>query len=457
MFTTNTEQWAEATFSQANLGDRRRTKRLVSLVSSLANHVGQSLVQSLKSPADIEAAYRFTRNSNIQAESIAEAGYSATTELAKVYQCLLAIEDSTSLSFTHQTVRDEMGYTNRPNARGMQAHSILLFAPSEQHLVGLIEQSRWTRNIDEYGKKNQRARRPYKEKESYKWESSSIAMAGRLGSQMDKVISVCDREADIIDYLSYKTVNRQRFVVRSAHSRCLEGNSEKLYQLASALTPAGVRLVDVKQKGGRKQRQATCDVSYAKVTLKISSKKKGQPIALYYVCCRERNHDKGLCWHLLTSEQVESHEDAQQILDYYEKRWLIEEFHKAWKSGGAQVEKLRMQCKDNLEKMVVILAFVAIRLHQLRYLGLNQPAAEQESCETILSPLAWKLLWSKQEKSKLPKEPPTVYWAYINLGKLAGWYDSKRNGRVGWERLWQGWFKLQTILEGYELAQSLKR
>ncbi|MBB6543615.1 hypothetical protein HNQ55_002136, partial [Thalassotalea piscium] len=23
------------------------------------------------------------------------------------------------------------------------------------------------------------------------------------------------------------------------------------------------------------------------------------------------------------------------------------------------------------------------------------------------------------------------------------------------ERLWEGWFKLQTILEGYELAQSL--
>ena len=46
-------------------------------------------------------------------------------------------------------------------------------------------------------------------------------------------------------------------------------------------------------------------------------------------------------------------------------------------------------------------------------------------------------------------------WAYINLGKLAGWHDSKRNGHVGWERLWEGWFKLQTILEGYELAKSL--
>ncbi|MCH2056309.1 MAG: IS4 family transposase, partial [Thalassotalea sp.] len=75
--------------------------------------------------------------------------------------------------------------------------------------------------------------------------------------------------------------------------------------------------------------------------------------------------------------------------------------------------------------------------------------------EMVLSPLAWKLLWTKRAKSKPPKQVPSLYWAYINLGKLAGWHDSKRNGRVGWERLWEGWFTLQTTLEGYELAKSL--
>ncbi|MGL4733884.1 MAG: hypothetical protein ACRCWB_02030, partial [Enterovibrio sp.] len=86
----------------------------------------------------------------------------------------------------------------------------------------------------------------------------------------------------------------------------------------------------------------------------------------------------------------------------------------------------------------------------------NKKEAEKQSCETLLSPAAWKLLWSKQEKTRSPKKAPSVYWAYINFGKLAGWYDSKRNGRVGWERLWEGWFLLQTILEGYLLAKSLE-
>lgn len=457
MFSSDAEQWAKDTFLHTDLGDNRRTLRLVKLASSLANNLGQSLVQSLKSPADIEAAYRFTRNQAIDAQAIAEAGFAATAEHVQAYDCLLALEDTTSLEFKHRTVRDEMGHTtSNKHSRGMHAHSILLFSPQEQHVVGLIEQERWTRDIKGYGQNRRHATRNYEDKESYKWERASKAMEQRLGANMRKVISVCDREADIIEYLTYKTNHQQRFIVRSMQSRCIEQGADKLYQYSESLKPAGQRVVQVRQKGGRKAREAICDVRYAAVSVKMPANKKGEPVSLYYVGCQEKNNDKELCWHILTSEPVKSGEDAKRVLGYYEKRWLIEEFHKAWKSGGTQVEALRMQSKDNLEKMVVILAFIAVRLHQLRYLGLNKKEAEKQSCETILSPLAWKLLWSKQEKTKLPKKVPSVYWAYISLGKLAGWYDSKRNGRVGWERLWEGWFMLQTILEGYLLAKSLE-
>ncbi|MBY7674878.1 IS4 family transposase, partial [Vibrio mimicus] len=158
----------------------------------------------------------------------------------------------------------------------------------------------------------------------------------------------------------------------------------------------------------------------------------------------------------LTSEHITTQKQALTILEWYEKRWLIEDFHKSWKSGGTQVEDLRLQNKGNLERMIVILAFIAVRIQQLRHLGQQQEVAEEQSCEALLGNKAWKLLWLKVEKSKPPKHAPTVRWAYLSLGKLAGWHDSKRTGIVGWERLWEGWFKLQTILEGYELAMSLE-
>ncbi|OLQ75532.1 hypothetical protein BIT28_23165 [Photobacterium proteolyticum] len=161
-------------------------------------------------------------------------------------------------------------------------------------------------------------------------------------------------------------------------SRCIKESTEKLYQYRGSLKRADVRAVQVRQKGGRKARKATCDVRYAPVTVKIPANKTGEPVPLYYVGCQESGSDNGLSWHILTSEPVKSKEDAKHILDYYVKRWLIEVFHKAWKSGGTQIEDLRV---------VVVLAFIAVRLHQLRYLGLNKEESEKQSCETILSPL----------------------------------------------------------------------
>jgi hypothetical protein len=54
-----------------------------------------------------------------------------------------------------------------------------------------------------------------------------------------------------------------------------------------------------------------------------------------------------------------------------------------------------------------------------------------------------------------PDSAPSLKWAYTELAKLGGWKDTKRTGRASVKVIWQGWFKLQTILEGYELAMSL--
>lgn len=404
MFSTSSEQWASEIFSQAQLGDLRRTKRLIVLGSNLSDKLGQSLVQSSTSAADIEAAYRFTRNKAINAQAIAESGFLATAKRVNQYDCLLALEDTTSLEFKHQTVRDEMGHTSsNKHSRGMHAHSVLLFAPQQQHVVCLIEQKRWTRDVTLYGQNKHHASRAYESKESYKWEQASEAMSARLGSEMSKVISVCDREADIIEYLTYKTTHQQRFIVRSMQSRCIEQSENKLYQYSESLKSAGQRTVLVRQKGGRTEREACCQIRYARVNVKMPANKKGAAVPLYYVGCLEENNDQGLSWHLLTSEPVTCKDEAEKVLAYYEKRWLIEEFHKAWKSGGTQVEDLRMQSKDNLEKMVVILAFIAARLHQLRYLGLNKKEAEKQSCEMVFKSFSLEVVMDQARKVKTAK------------------------------------------------------
>ncbi len=138
------------------------------------------------------------------------------------------------------------------------------------------------------------------------------------------------------------------------------------------------------------------------MTLKSpANKKEFDNIHLYYVGCIEQGErDDKLAWHLLTSEPVTTKEEALKIVSYYERRWLIEDFHKVWKSEGTQVEQLRMQSKDNLERLSVILAFIATRLLQLRFMNESETLSNN-SCEQVLKGKAWKLMWLKLEEESV--------------------------------------------------------
>ncbi len=439
--------WAQKQFGQADLNDPRRTQRLVALATSLAEQPGIPISKLIISPADMEGAYRFIRNDQIKAEDIAEAGFYVTAQEALEQQTLLALEDTTSLSYSHHSIQDTLGHSNQGNRhRAMFVHSTLLFAPETHTVVGLIEQQRWIRDIEKRGQRHQHATRPYKEKESYKWEQASRHVAERLGEKMSEVISVCDREADLFEYLTYKHEQQQRFIVRSMQSRCIEEHDNRLYDYASKLLSAGNKELKIPQKGGRKSRTAHLDIKYAPVTLKSpANKKEFDNISLYYVGCIEQGEsDDKLAWHLLTSEPVTNKEEALNIVSYYERRWLIEDFHKVWKSEGTQVEQLRMQSKDNLERLSVILAFIATRLLQLRFMNESKELSSS-CCERVLKGKAWKLMWLKLEKKKLPKEAPNISWAYKSIARLGGWKDTKRTGRASVKTLWQGWFTLKDM------------
>lgn len=454
----NPEQWAKCQFGQANLNDPRRTQRLVSLAASIAQQPGVAVSRLALSPAEMEGAYRFIRNENIQADDIAEAGFLATAQQAKAYHTLLALEDTTSLTYKHDSIRDSLGHVNQGDKyRAIQAHSILLFAPQSQQVIGIIEQQRWTRDIMKRGQRYQHATRPYEEKESYKWEQASTNMSARLGEELSKIISVCDREADLFEYLTYKTQHQQRFVVRSMQSRCIQEHAHKLYDYSNTLPLAATKYLRIPQKGGRKAREVKLDVKYAQVTLKAPANKRSEAdISLYYVSVVEQSDsDEKLAWHLLTSEPVTCSKEALEVVSYYERRWLIEDYHKVWKSNGTAVEDLRMQSRENLERMSVILAFIAVRILQLRFIKEYKAEVDPQGCDSLLGQKAWKLLWLKMEGGPLPQQPPDMLWAYECLARLGGWKDTKRTGRASVKALWEGWFKLQTILEGYELAMSL--
>ncbi len=165
--------------------------------------------------------------------------------------------------------------------------------------------------------------------------------------------------------------------------------------------------------------------------------------------------EPALRWVLLTSEPVDNAEQVRRIVRYYELRWRIEEYHKAWKSGVG-VECQRFQSAQNLERMLVITAFLAVRLLQLRE-HLHATAGDDPgtACDTVLTPEEWHVLWLTREQRALPDQPPSLHWACLAIARLGGFANTKRTGRPGWDALWKGWARLQERIQGYRLALQM--
>ena len=107
----DTLAWSEAIFGNCDLGDKRLTKRLIQIGHQLSRTQDLSLSKSCEGKgALIEGSYRFIRNERVNPSQIADGGYAVTGYLAQTVPLLLAIEDSTSLSYEH-SVREELGLT----------------------------------------------------------------------------------------------------------------------------------------------------------------------------------------------------------------------------------------------------------------------------------------------------------------------------------------------------------
>lgn len=457
------DSWSTTIFSNADLGDKRRTKRLISIGSQLSTNIGGSLVKSCEGDeGKLEGIYRFLRNAKVKPEKIAESGFLATVSQANKYETLLALEDTTTLGYTHslKNYLGDIGGNTKSTKRGYLVHNVLMLDAKNEQTVGLIEQNYWLRASDSDGRAKKRKARDYEEKESFKWEEASQRVATRMGEKMTDVISVCDREADVYEYLHYKHCAQHRYIVRASYNRKLK-SGHFIFDQADTAPILGYYDIKIPQKGGRAARNTILELSAMTVKILAPTRKVtyGEELTVNLVIAKEKHapDGEGLCWMLLTEEPIDNFDQARQITRYYELRWRVEDFHKAWKSGGTGVEALRLQTKDNLKRTAIIMAFVAVRLLQMReiFSQAREKPDKSTPCDKLLDKEEWQTLWVTREKKALPDRVPSAVWAYKSIAKLGGWTDSKRTGVVGWKTLWDGWFRLQDKVDGMLAAKAL--
>ncbi len=236
------QRWAQHIFGSAQLGDVRRTARLVTLASHCGRHVGKSLAASCEGDdALLEGSYRFIRNPKVEPMKIRQAGFERTVEIAQDIPELLALEDTSSLSYKHQAA-SKLGKLGKKEdkSRGFWVHSQLLLNARTQQTIGLVHQEWWLRpdNPEDAD-----------EKESGKWPDASALCRHRMGALMSRVITVCDREADIFDYLKDKKEHQERFIVRAKHMRKVEESGLPLDEHLRSQASLGGYELHIPQKG----------------------------------------------------------------------------------------------------------------------------------------------------------------------------------------------------------------
>jgi transposase-like protein len=191
------ESWAVTEWADADLGDARRTQRLVELATVLAQRPSASWPEACSSRAQLKAAYRFLDNDANDPHAILASHVEATTARLAAVPRVLAVPETTELDWTAHPATTGLGPLAHPDHHGLPVPTTLALTP-ERVPVGLLAQHVWAREPDPVGTRATRKRRPITEQESQQWLTRVEAvMAAQAQCPHTHVVWVGDREAEV--------------------------------------------------------------------------------------------------------------------------------------------------------------------------------------------------------------------------------------------------------------------
>ena len=447
-------------FGEAQLGDVRRTRRLVQAADAIVQHPGGTLPQKIHDPYPLDALYRLANRKEVTHEAILEPHRQRTLRaMRQIDGPVLLIHDTTELDYSSLSSLTGLGQIGNGHGRGYECHNTLAVHAPSRAVLGLANQILARRDTVGKGESRQ-ARRERQTRESRLWRRGSEA----VGPAPDGAtwVDVCDRGADVFEYIAYKHETSGHFIVRSKHDRLctvrIDGvpRRRKLHGYARPLEPLGGRYVPVAAHQGRPARRAKVLIAAGEVELVAPKQPRGdhgpEPLPLRVVVLREVEAPEGvdpLEWILLSDRPAGDLVEAGEIADWYGYRPIVEELHKGMKTGCG-VEALQFTTEAALRPVIALLSVVAVFLLGLRDAA-RDPATTARPATQFVPVSYSEVLCSWRHGEVRPGW--TVGEFYLALGRLGG-HQNRRNGPPpGWLVLSRGWTRLQAMVDGVEAME----
>ena len=441
--------WADDELANLDLGDTRRNDRIRQMVTTMAEHPAGHITKAFLTEKESEAAYRALSSEATDVVAIRAAVREACVGRIAGQPLVLAIQDTTVFNFSTRPATKDLGPIGYGQLAGFLLHSTLAVSTDGVPL-GLLEQDSWAR---EFGKpKPPCDERAIGEKESNRWLNHQRSVQAAVPADT-RVLTVADREADIIDLFALPLPDHCDLLIRANYDRCVDAQEKHLRAAVAAAPVAGSYTVQLTRRPDRKPREAHLTIRYRQVTLQVPHKRKSdptlRPVTVTAILVSEPDPPKGekaVHWLLLTTLPIADFDTARECVRYYTLRWLIERYHFTLKSC-CHFEDSQLHTLAGLERLLALHCIVAWRLLWMTYASRT---AEEQPCTVAFTTLEWHLLWLAHQSDKpLPATPPSLKQAVHWTAALGSFSSSK--GEPGVKRLVLGFIRLQNMVAGARL------
>jgi hypothetical protein len=265
--------WAQDTFGKVELGDPRRSRRLVRVAAQVAADPQGSVPRAMGGDwAALKAAYRLLRADGVTHEASSRPVWQQTRQqMEQEPGVKLIVHEDTQVDYGYRPAISGLGPIGNGTHRGFFVHTVLAVAPrgSSERVLGLLPQEAWVRQSAPRkadGSKQSSPERGERPRESEVWTRA----VEQVGSppQGEVWIHVADRYADMFAFLQRCRQMGTFFLVRAAQNRRIlseeqaEPELDHLLDRAKSWSAQAHGSIDVPSEPERRARTAQVQLSW---------------------------------------------------------------------------------------------------------------------------------------------------------------------------------------------------
>jgi hypothetical protein len=421
----------------------------------MAVEPGMSLPKQAQTWADLKSAYRFFNNPRVDSGAIGAPHRRQVLQMCARHAVVLVAQDTTELDFTRRRSVHGLGPIGTGEGRGLLQHSALAVT-TQGTVLGVLDQRFLVRGESHTGESRTELKNRWRE--SFLW-GEGVGRVGRAPGSC-RLILLSDRASDCFETIAGCDEHGWGFVVRALRDRNVDGKADHLWSWAGKQPVCGTMTVQVSAQSTRRgaalriRRAAAVSIRFGAVTLDAPLGSAHDPRKLWAVYAREEEPPTGegverVEWLLLCSEPVEDQAAARRMLEWYTRRWVIEEWHRALKEG-CRMEASQLHDAEAIKRLATLKGVVAARLLQLRdQADPANPEAEDPAALRRAVPEVWIEVVGVYTDVDAATLTPRQFW--LSIARKGGFIGRKGDGRPGWKVIWRGWTDYSLMVE-YALA-----